>query len=451
MRRKRKISGRKNQQGVIITLVAVFMLFVIGAMAALSIDVVTLYTARSEAQLAADGAALAGARVLANSGMTSTAAGPANAEDVARLVAKQVAANNFVGGRNLIAGTANCTTGQEICVSFNDTAGSFATDPHVTVTVQRTDLPTFFARIWGTTQVAVSASATAEAYNPSGANALGVANPTPVAPICVKPWLLPNVDPTQKLPAGNPIFDPASGAIVNPNLVGEGWPNAPVTNPNPAGLYDRNMGSAPLPGRYYPGAIDAGDFLAPTQALPACSAGFTKYQLAIAGCVPQPISCGATATINIDAAPYVPHTTGRNADTVEAVECLIHYNGGVGQTDSIDGTVLPSPPFQFLAGSDNPVASAVGKDVLVSDSLVTIPVINTTTVAPTNPVTVIGFLQVFLNPLSANIPLPSPPAPALHQIPVTIINMAGCGTAATGQPILGNGASPVAVRLISPP
>ncbi|HLM79633.1 MAG TPA: pilus assembly protein TadG-related protein [Terriglobales bacterium] len=44
------------------------MLFVIGAMAALSIDEVTLYTARSEAQLAADAAALAGARVLANSG-----------------------------------------------------------------------------------------------------------------------------------------------------------------------------------------------------------------------------------------------------------------------------------------------------------------------------------------------------------------------------------------------
>jgi uncharacterized membrane protein len=43
-------------------LVSVFMLFVMGAMAALSIDVVTLYTARSEAQLAADGAALAGAR-----------------------------------------------------------------------------------------------------------------------------------------------------------------------------------------------------------------------------------------------------------------------------------------------------------------------------------------------------------------------------------------------------
>ncbi|MGO9863512.1 MAG: pilus assembly protein TadG-related protein, partial [Terriglobales bacterium] len=60
----------KRERGIVIVLVAVVMLFVVGAMAALSIDVVTLYTARSEAQLAADAAALAGARVLANSGAT---------------------------------------------------------------------------------------------------------------------------------------------------------------------------------------------------------------------------------------------------------------------------------------------------------------------------------------------------------------------------------------------
>ena len=71
MRRHTQISGRKNEQGLIITLVAIFMLGVIGAMAALAIDITTLYTARSEAQLAADSAALAAARVLANSGMTS--------------------------------------------------------------------------------------------------------------------------------------------------------------------------------------------------------------------------------------------------------------------------------------------------------------------------------------------------------------------------------------------
>lgn len=434
MRRKKNLVGRKNEQGMIITLVAVFMLCVVGAMAALSIDLTTLYTARSEAQLAADGAALAGARVLANSGATSDPNALhdgllSNAENLAQTVATQVAQNNLVGG-----------TTAGVVVSF---AGNPPTNPSITVKVQRTDLPTFFARIWGTTQLTVGASATAEAYNPSPTSPVPT---TPVAPMCVKPWLLPNIDPV--LGSGNPIFDPATGAIVNPALLNQGWPTTAPGNTN--GLRSRGAGGTPQPGRYYAAAIDAADFPAPTQALPACSAGFTTYQLAIAGCVPQPISCGAGATINIDTGFYAAKTGSRNGDTVEAAKCLIHYNGAVGDTDSIDATALPNPPFQFLGGNQNPVAGAIGKDVLVSDSLVTIPVYNSTGAAPANPVTVIGFLQVFLNPLSATIPLPSPPAPGFNQIPVTIINMAGCGPGATGQPILGNGASPVAVRLISP-
>ncbi|MFY9841984.1 MAG: pilus assembly protein TadG-related protein, partial [Terriglobales bacterium] len=122
-------------------LVAVFMLFVVGGMAALSIDAVTIYTARSEAQLAADGAALAAARMLANSGMTSNAPGlTAAAETLAGAVAIQVAQNSLVGGRYLVA------TNGEVTVSFS--VGT-TTNPKVTVRTQRTDLPTFFARIWG--------------------------------------------------------------------------------------------------------------------------------------------------------------------------------------------------------------------------------------------------------------------------------------------------------------
>ena len=71
----RRGSRHNREQGIVIALVAAFMLVVIGAMMALSIDVVTFYTARSEAQLAADAAALAGARVLANSGITSDPGG----------------------------------------------------------------------------------------------------------------------------------------------------------------------------------------------------------------------------------------------------------------------------------------------------------------------------------------------------------------------------------------
>jgi Flp pilus assembly protein TadG len=458
MRRKQNISGRKNEQGVVIVLVAVVMLFVVGAMAALSIDVVTIYTARSEAQLAADAGALAAARVFANSGVTSDASrrSTRNARNLATMIATQVASQNVVGGRTLK------TT--EITVTFPNVSGpAFDTNPHVTVQTQRTDLPTFFARIWGRTANTVTASATAEAYNPSGANALG-STTIPIAPLCVKPWLLPNIDPTGTSTT-NTIFDGTTGAITAPTLVGQSWPK-PSYNSN--GLYSLcngdcspgNGGIQPpitpaVAGGYYPGAIDAADFPAPAQALPGCSSGFNSYQLAVAGCVQTPISCGSTAlgpvTVNIDTNPYTPANGSRDADTVAAAECLIHYVTSPGDSDSID-TATTRPPFQFLGGIQNPVAGAVGNDVMVSDSLVTIPVINNSSGTPTNPVTVIGFLQVFLNPsASSTMPLPSPPAGANNQIPATIINMAGCGTGATGQPILGNGASPVAVRLISPP
>jgi hypothetical protein len=437
------MSGRRREKGIVILLVAVMLLFVVGAMAALAIDVVTLYTARSQAQLAADGAALAGARVLANSGLTSTAAGPAAAEDLARMIATQVAAHNEVGGRTLKPSLA----AGEITVSFDDGDETFATNPHVTVKTERTDLPTFFARIWGDKALTVSATATAEAYNPSGMNALAV-TVIPVAPTCVKPWLLPNIDPTQT-PAAGAIFNSATGAITATGLVGQSWPNTNPTNPNPSGLSalcgggtDCGVMSPAVPGRYYPGAIDATDFPVPVQPLRSCATGFNPYQRAIAGCVSRPIPCGATPLIGIDANTYVPNPTDRNTDTAAAVSCLIHYNGAAADPDSID-TAAPTPPFQFLAGNQNPVVGARGSDVLVSDSVATIPVIDVTTGGtPTSPIAVVGFLQVFLGPPVTT----STPA----YIPATIINMVGCGTGASGQPILGNGASPVPVRLLSP-
>jgi uncharacterized membrane protein len=191
-------------------LVAVFMLFVVGAMAALSIDVVTLYTARSEAQLAADGAALAAARVLANSGATSDQTGTlltaaTSATGPAKTVAVQVATQNLVGGTPLTATSVNVTFGQIVAPWTN---------PTVTVTVQAS-LPTFFARIWGTTQVAISASATAEAYNPTPAAA--ATSGTPVAPLCVKPWLLPNMDPS---PGGTTIFNADHRCHYKPSATG---------------------------------------------------------------------------------------------------------------------------------------------------------------------------------------------------------------------------------------
>jgi hypothetical protein len=53
-------------------------------------------------------------------------------------------------------------------------------------------------------------------------------------------------------------------------------------------------------------------------------------------------------------------------------------------------------------------------------------------------VTIIGFLQVFINSVDT-----------LGNINVTVMNVSGCSNAATAQPV--NGSSPVPVRLITPP
>jgi hypothetical protein len=452
LQRHRTNSRRNHEQGVIITVVAVFMLFVIGAMAALAIDGVTLYTARSEAQLAADGAALAGARVLANSGATSDKTGGlmANAWTIAKVVALQVAEQNQVGGTNLTAAE----------ITLPPAPGGNNTNPTVTVSVKKTNLPTFFARIWGTKQLAVAASATAEAYNPSGASALGETT-IPVAPLCVKPWLLPNLSPNPG--AANPhIFDSASGDILDTNLLGWETPTGfgatrlrtkcSTTNGGTADCLPASA-NTPAAWQYYPGTTDpaTGSFPAPSATSVACTgcAGFNNYQLSIAGCVQTPISCyssappGPVQIINVD----TTSTATRDAETGTAVNGLTHATAN-GWGDSVDTAAPPSPPFQFVAGLGNPIPGLAGNAMMVSDSLVTVPVINADNVnwPPTNypQVQIIGFVQLFLNPLGN-------PSPGSGHIRTEVINLVGCGTGAAGQPILGNGASPVAVRLISPP
>jgi hypothetical protein len=154
--------------------------------------------------------------------------------------------------------------------------------------------------------------------------------------------------------------------------------------------------------------------------------------------VQTPIACGST--VNLETTHPQLHQ-----DTREAVNCLTHAKFGFG--DSVDLTsVPPNAPYQFLTGADNPLVLAgslpQNTDVLVSDSIVTVPIYDSSSPA-TATVTVIGFVQLFLNEGGA---------PATNAgVSTQVINIAGCGTGATGQPILGNGAGPVPVRLITPP
>ena len=64
-------------------------------------------------------------------------------------------------------------------------------NPQITVTLQRTDLPMFFARIWGSRAMTVTASATAEAYNASSSQT-STGSYVPITPKCVKPLLVAN-------------------------------------------------------------------------------------------------------------------------------------------------------------------------------------------------------------------------------------------------------------------
>src|SRR5579872_3700791 len=66
-----------DEKGQTILLVAISLISLL-AMAALAIDVVTLYAARSEIQRTADAAALAGAKAVADSGVTTLPPGDPN-------------------------------------------------------------------------------------------------------------------------------------------------------------------------------------------------------------------------------------------------------------------------------------------------------------------------------------------------------------------------------------
>ncbi len=104
---------RKNERGQTLVLVALAIVSLLG-MAALAIDVVTLYVAHAEAQRAADSAAIAGAKMFVTSGFTSVQGGlapPVTQADVCQTggAGSTAAANRqaeAVTGQNQVAGQA---------------------------------------------------------------------------------------------------------------------------------------------------------------------------------------------------------------------------------------------------------------------------------------------------------------------------------------------------------
>lgn len=449
-RPRRGPARRSGERGVTIALVALAFVSII-AMAGLTIDIGTLYQASAEAQRAADAAALAGARTLSLDGITGD---PANSGGYwaaacaeATLNAQAVASKNLVGGA--APSTVNVTylsSDASTCASAG--AVAFGVNPMVQVKVTQASLPTYFSRIWGRSGSSVSATATAEVFNPSGSEAFGAGNLVPVQPRCVKPWMVPNMDPATLLPLVSPI----DGTIQNKGIsvgggtlvIGENFNLVPDCNPNPApcGPPTGPPTNPPVATagnlQYLPGVPGA------SVAVQSCG-NATPYQQSIAGCDQiTAYQCGipsasATPPNQID---LTENPSGATGDTFVATQCLINPTAG-----TLDTLNVGAYPYTIIAGTGNPI-NAGGSLITSSNAIVTLPIIDTTAgiplpfVASKANVTIVGFLQVFVNVVN----------PANGQPNVTVLNVAGCGNGATttvSAPLFGT--SPVPVRLITPP
>jgi type II secretory pathway pseudopilin PulG len=451
-------------------LVALAILGIV-AMAGLSIDVGTLYQAKAEAQRAADSAALAAARMISLSGITGDPtkgstdgswSAICGAGGAATTAATTVAQQNFIGGAVASTITVNYGIGSAgasstSCVGLGT---GFAVNPVVTVYVQQAKLPTFFARVFSlvpggtSSNSGVSATASAEVFNPSDSSA--VASQTiPVQPRCVKPWIIPNIDPGN----GNATFvATADGSITNGGVlqlgggvIGESFnlnadcvPGAANCNPTAGNMINNppQMNSAaPQPFLEYVPATVSGTSVA----APSCSSG--GYQQSIAGCDQGMVyACGTSGgapQIDFTENPVKP--SGVGGDTSTAVQCLINNSSGAGQ-DMLVTTNIPAFPFQIQAGSQNPLVKATlvnSTDVITSsNSIVTVPIYDSSSGAPLvagQSLTIVGFLQVFINNVDST----------TGNLNVTVLNVAGCSNAATAAPV--NGTSPVSIRLITSP
>lgn len=486
-------------------LVAFAMVAIIG-MAVLSIDLVTLYLAKEEAQRSADAAALAAARVLSMSGITGDPTNQASnwgavcgPSGTATLTAKAVGAQNTVGSQvaPTVAVTYSAGTAGRIGAGATDcttlSASAFGVNPMVTVQLTRTGLPNLFSRYWERSGNTITASATAEAFNPSNSGEVGnqtTGTITPVQPKCVKPFVIPNYDPLN--PSGctgsgtcQAFVDSTDGHIINPGIslngsntngvIGERFllvPNcrhrvssscylrSPTTT-TLVNFYGGSGGSIPngVPNvLYLPGDTENSSIAVPK------TAGFTAgdlYEQAVAGCDQTTVyHCGVASSslgsnanmVDLSANP------GANGDTTDAVLALINEgnpnpNGGqpTGQdllNHGANSWPLPSVyPFQILAGSSNPLVGAgltSGTQITTSNSIVTIPIYDPATSATpsngnTSSVTITGFLQVFINGVDQ-----------YGNLDVTVLNVAGCSSGAgdaVGTAV--SGTSPVPIRLIT--
>jgi len=315
----------------------------------------------------------------------------------------------------------------------------------------------FFARIFGTRAATVAATATAEAYNPAYSQT-NLAAFIPTAPKCVKPFLVPNLDPR----SGQHFVDETDGSVTPatplvPSFLGE---DIQLTSPctgNGNGKKGCN-----LPGKYFPAAgnylpmlVSGTHTYCPSDAAPGCGNGNSDFEKSTECCDGTPFDfkqCGAsTASATWDSSV---DPSGLQGPAQNGLQCLIHTtsNGppprGAAQQDVLDVTSFSTStgppkisPGSFSQGRYNNTAGLID----TSDSIITVPLFHVPkTISANSQLTIVGFLQLFVNYVKPLVPGPSKP-----DMDAYIVNVIGCGTsAASGSAVSGGGVSPIPVRLI---
>jgi putative Flp pilus-assembly TadE/G-like protein len=433
-----------GERGQTILLVALALVSLLG-IAALAIDVVTLYVARSEIQRAADAAALAAAKAVADSGFTTLPTTDSHYIDgTAQLLAQGMATaavNPMVSANapNLVAGTVPLLVGSPI-IDLTHQGNA-----RITVNLKSGNLPTFFSKIWGRAAANVTATATAEAYNP--ANNPGAI--TPISPRSVKPWLIPNLDPAS--PSANTAF--INAGAIEPGVTGRTFDLVSDCNGVLAPCVLLSLpwiipGGSPPQLRYIPAQVTAN----PKNVCPSTCGGGSAFEESIECADANAytyVNCGggsSNAQWDLNVNPG-----GLAGASATGAECLIHAPaaGPAGQ----DLLVEPFPVFSNPMQIKVQTGPQSGNFVTTSNSVVTIPIFDQTTfISTSTTVTIVGYLQAFINqvepvPTGGGVP---PPAGSIN---ITVLNIAGCsGTSNGANPVVGGaGTSPIPVRLITPP
>lgn len=428
-----------NDLGVSIIVIAVGMVFILG-MAGLGVDLASLYVARSQAQRAADAAALAGAQYWATNGCASGING--NISSGCQTMAIERA--EAVGDKNLIAGVSPSI--QDTDITFPSLSTS---DPQIHVVAARNTahgnpMPTFFVKIFGIDTANVSASATAEAYNATGQAA-------PIGSKCVKPWLLPDCDPNTLQSTPNPYCQDSKGNTdagsyftstgVDQSIIGQ-----TIT------LKPGSPSSASGPSEFYPVYVQPASNS--VSSCPSCASNQVSsgsnsgdlYRQNIECCMTQPLVCGSMTIESINGNMVGP--------TSQGVECLIHE--GTGNTGGQD-TYDPSTGV-ITAGSSNPYGLTGA--ISTSDSIVTVPIYDGQVLCPGGStssngtcntslsVQVEGFMQLFIKDVGAPQGTVTAYVMALVSCSGGVSGSGDNGGGGSPQPVIGSSSVAIPVRLI---